>query len=252
MVSVFLSFYVIFINKILHDKINMAFLQKALNNYCYDLEVEINSSHSSDSETALNYTYKEKFYEDTEETLIPICIFGYGYSGLRALVKYLVEIKKLNYADIAKLLQRDQRTIWTSYQAIRKKPEYSAKELSEEKIFLSTKLFRQRKTSVLETISIFLKDKGYSLTQSAKILGKSPKTIWTSLNRSEFTRNKSLSSLKTNFSSDISTKNHEKSAKKLFGELSGLKKNKDEKEGKETSETKDLSKSRKIRELKHG
>ena len=42
-------------------------------------------------------------------------------SVLEAIVKYLKEKKRLTYHEIAVLLNRDDRTIWTVYQRARKK-----------------------------------------------------------------------------------------------------------------------------------
>ncbi len=40
---------------------------------------------------------------------------------LEAIVEYLKEEKELRYSEIAKLLNRDQRTIWTVYSRVKKK-----------------------------------------------------------------------------------------------------------------------------------
>ena len=48
---------------------------------------------------------------------IPISVFKKErLSALEALVKFLKETRNLRYIEIAKLLKRDQRTIWTVYQ----------------------------------------------------------------------------------------------------------------------------------------
>ncbi len=40
---------------------------------------------------------------------------------LEAIVEYLKQEKGLKYSEIAKLLNRDQRTIWTVYSRVKKK-----------------------------------------------------------------------------------------------------------------------------------
>jgi DNA-directed RNA polymerase specialized sigma24 family protein len=53
---------------------------------------------------------------------IPSNIFiDRSISVLEAIVKYLKEKKGLTYHEIAVLLNRDDRTIWTVYQRARKK-----------------------------------------------------------------------------------------------------------------------------------
>ncbi len=53
---------------------------------------------------------------------IPTSIFkNRNLSVLEAIVVYLKEKKKMTYAQIARLLNRDDRTIWTAYQRAKKK-----------------------------------------------------------------------------------------------------------------------------------
>ena len=53
---------------------------------------------------------------DEEYTHIPSFIFrDRSVAVLEALVEYLVDVKKLSYHEIAVILNRDDRTIWTSY-----------------------------------------------------------------------------------------------------------------------------------------
>lgn len=53
---------------------------------------------------------------------IPTAIFhNRGLSSLEAVSVYLKEKKGLRYSEIAKLLNRDDRTIWTSYKRAKAK-----------------------------------------------------------------------------------------------------------------------------------
>ena len=57
-----------------------------------------------------------------EEFPIPISIFSNRkLSILESLVSYLKDTQNLKFSQIAVLLNRDQRTIWTSYSRARKK-----------------------------------------------------------------------------------------------------------------------------------
>jgi hypothetical protein len=57
-----------------------------------------------------------------EEILIPSSIFiDRKLSVLEILVEYLKEKRNLNYHQIASLLNRDDRTIWTVYNRAKKK-----------------------------------------------------------------------------------------------------------------------------------
>ena len=59
----------------------------------------------------------------TEQILdIPLRILqDRNVAVLEAIVEYLKQEKGLKYSEIAKLLNRDQRTIWTVYSRVKKK-----------------------------------------------------------------------------------------------------------------------------------
>jgi len=54
--------------------------------------------------------------------LIPTTILkNRNFSVLESLVKYLKEKEHLNFAEIGRLLERDQRNIWTIYSRVKEK-----------------------------------------------------------------------------------------------------------------------------------
>lgn len=116
---------------------------------------------------------------------LPVEIFSMKISALRAIVKYLVEIKSLTFSQIATLLGRDPRTIWTSYNVTKGKKSFKSFLLKPDRFVLNTQIFKNSKLSVLENISYALKEKSLSLKEISSILNKSPKTIWTVLSRAE-------------------------------------------------------------------
>ena len=130
-----------------------------------------------------------EFYKTREENLegldvsIPCNIFGEGLSGLEAIVKYLKEKQELSYSEISKLLNRDARTIWTTYNKIKNKP--TRKNQTINKYNFSTRIIRSRELSVLESVSVFLRKKGLSIKEISIELSRNNKTIWTALNRAE-------------------------------------------------------------------
>lgn len=64
---------------------------------------------------------KEKLKVDSSEYLIPLSIFqNKGLSILESLVVYLKEEFSLSYHEIAVLIKRDDRTIWTVYHKAKK------------------------------------------------------------------------------------------------------------------------------------
>jgi DNA-directed RNA polymerase specialized sigma24 family protein len=60
---------------------------------------------------------------------IPSFIFkNRDLAALEAIVVYLKDSQGLTYAQIAKILNRDDRTIWTTYQRAKKKLKGAANE----------------------------------------------------------------------------------------------------------------------------
>ena len=65
--------------------------------------------------------YSKKFVVEKSELEIPVSIFNDKLSALESLVYYLHDELNLKFSQIAKLIHRDQRTIWVSYSRARKK-----------------------------------------------------------------------------------------------------------------------------------
>ncbi len=60
--------------------------------------------------------------EKRPDLSIPLKIFTDRKLGpLEAIIKYLKENQKMRFSEIAKLLNRNQRTIWASYHNAKKK-----------------------------------------------------------------------------------------------------------------------------------
>lgn len=56
-----------------------------------------------------------------EETVLPLSIFNEKLGMLESASLYLKDEKNLGFKEIAKLLKRDYKTIWTSYTKAKKK-----------------------------------------------------------------------------------------------------------------------------------
>ncbi|HOI18521.1 MAG TPA: hypothetical protein PLX15_01510 [Candidatus Woesearchaeota archaeon] len=125
---------------------------------------------------------------------LPIKIFSTKISGLRAIVKYLIEVKSLSFSQIAVLLGRDPRTIWSTYNAVKTQKRFTAELFLNKGFFVNTEVFRNSNLSILECISLSLKEKSLNLNEIASLLNKSPKTIWTVLSRAQKKLNSQKSS----------------------------------------------------------
>jgi hypothetical protein len=89
---------------------------------------------------------------------IPLHIFSEKRLGiLEAATKYLKENQSMKYCDIAKYLNRSQKTVWVSYNKALKKVEKKF-ENQEIKYHVPINVFSNRKLGPLESLVVYLKD----------------------------------------------------------------------------------------------
>ena len=116
--------------------------------------------------------------------LLPVSIFdNEELSCLETIVKYLKEELNLRFHEIALLLNRNDRTIWATYNvACKKRKEKLAVKGS--KFFIPASILQDRKLSVLEAIISYLKG-NFNLRYSeiAVLLNRDERNIWTVYNR---------------------------------------------------------------------
>ena len=127
------------------------------------------------SEELQNTTSKK----DLNEIEIPTSIFVKELGSLECIVKYLKEELNLTYHEIAKKLQRDDRTIWGTYDhGIKKHRKKLSKKKESYKFPVS--LIKNRKLSVLENIVKYLKEElNLTYHEIALCLKRNEKTVWT-------------------------------------------------------------------------
>ena len=100
-------------------------------------------------------------------------------SVLEAISEYLKDKKGLSYHEIAILLNRDDRTIWTCYSRAKKKRP-AAPKAKPINIAVPSSTLRDRTVSVLESIAEYLMDsRGMSYHEIAVALNRDDRTIWT-------------------------------------------------------------------------
>lgn len=125
---------------------------------------------------------------------IPIqVLFDRHVSCFEAVIEYLKEEKNLTYHQIAMLTNRNDRTIWTIYSRAKKKREGAARvyELKKRLVKIPVDIFTDRKVSVLETISEYLKDeRQMTYHEIAVLTNRNDRTIWTCYNRAKNKRKK--------------------------------------------------------------
>lgn len=125
-----------------------------------------------------------KTKEDTLR-LVPVSIFGLSLAPSEALTKYLKETYNLTYAEIGRLLHRDERIIWANYhRAQKKRPE--AFIATEDDIKVPMHIFSDSLWSILESLVVYLTDvKKLKGKEIAKLLDKFQSNIWTTYQRAK-------------------------------------------------------------------
>ena len=121
--------------------------------------------------------------ESQLEILLPSSLFyNPKLSFLEAIVVYLREIQKLSYSEIARLTNRDPRTIWTSYNRASKKLGSEIFSPPREAVFIPLSILQDRSLSIMEGIVHHLRA-SLKNKQVAKLLFRSPKAVSIVYNR---------------------------------------------------------------------
>ncbi len=112
---------------------------------------------------------------------VTVSIFATKLSPAEALVKWLKENNNLRYTEIARMLNRDVRGIWVTYQNTKKKHSATFKP---SQIYIPLSTFNDRSRSILEHLVLYLKDQqGLDLTTISTLLNKHRNTIATTYKR---------------------------------------------------------------------
>jgi len=115
-----------------------------------------------------------------EEMTVPVSIFKNKDVGPAAtLVKYMKENRNMRLSKIARMLNRDDRTIWHEYRlssGIRGLEEKEGPNIPIE-------IFKERKFSILESLIFYLRENGRSNIEIANMLGRDPRNIYTIYSR---------------------------------------------------------------------
>ena len=111
---------------------------------------------------------------------IPLSIFSdRTVAVLEILVEYLKDMHKLSYHEIAILINRNDRTIWTAYNRAKKKR--IKKSFSKNsKFHIPVKIFSDRSVSVFEILTEYCHDSlNLKFSQIARLTDRDDRTIWT-------------------------------------------------------------------------
>lgn len=119
------------------------------------------------------------WFEDQRQGQIPAELFAERSMGvLETLTRYLKDHNGLSFKEISGLLNRDSRTIWTSYhKALGKSSSLPIPKHPTHMI--PAKTFADRSLGPTECLIRFLRDReGLGYTQIARLIHRDPRTIW--------------------------------------------------------------------------
>lgn len=118
-----------------------------------------------------------------EELHIPLVLFNDRRLGvLETLVKYMKENLGMKYVEIARILNRDNRTIWATYDKATKKVPTGLPEA--QGYLIPINIFANRKQGVLQVLAKYAYQKlDLTYSQTAKLLNRDPRTIWCVVNK---------------------------------------------------------------------
>lgn len=122
-----------------------------------------------------------KIIELLEEDNVPISIFNCSLGVLEALVKYMREDLGYPLSKIAGLLNRDARTIWSTYDNAKAHPRLDTSAT----LLIPINIFSLRKLGVLEALVTHLRTQGLRYSQIAQLIGRDQRTVWTVYNRAK-------------------------------------------------------------------
>jgi DNA-directed RNA polymerase specialized sigma24 family protein len=135
------------------------------------------------SRAAKKVTKKEIIQlQKTEKLNIPITIFSNKLGFLEAITKYLKENLHYSYKEIAKTINRNEKTIWTTYNKANKKQTKTIY-IKETKIYLPISIFENKKLTILESLVKYLKSKNMKYIEIAELLNRDQRNIWTVYSR---------------------------------------------------------------------
>ncbi|MCA9485939.1 MAG: hypothetical protein KC506_03785, partial [Nanoarchaeota archaeon] len=136
-----------------------------------EIERQLNEQGSSISELL---SLMKKVKTNVE---VPVELFRGEIGPAEALCKYMKENLNMNYSEIALVLNRDDRTVWTNYKNASEKNEKRIR-VSRDSIKIPLVVFANRKLSVLEVVIKYLRDSGVRNSEIAKMLGKDQRNTY--------------------------------------------------------------------------
>jgi hypothetical protein len=125
--------------------------------------------------------YKEE-KEKQDSCPIPLAIYEDRHIGvLEATVRYMRDTYSMRLIDIARLLNRDSRTVWMAYSKARLKQKSTAVLGKIDAVTIPCMIFADRRIGPLEAVVFYAHDKmDMKFSEIAAVLKRDYSTIWLS------------------------------------------------------------------------
>lgn len=139
----------------------------------------LNSRHNMSTSDV--FELLTKFEQSVENIFLPVTLFSSKLSPAEAIVLYLKDHRGFKFSEIAKLINRDERSLWGNYNRAKTKGDLV---IEKTPYLLPLELFRDRSLSVLEHVVLYLKDNyNLNLQTISKLLNKKSTTVWSVFTR---------------------------------------------------------------------
>lgn len=117
---------------------------------------------------------------------IPLSIFNPHLGALESIVKYMREELLLDYGTIAGMLGRKEGPVGVTYRRSKRKMPCPLDASSKESIpFEALRVNSRHGLSVFESLAYHLARQGYDWHETARLLHRHDKTVWTVLDRAK-------------------------------------------------------------------
>ena len=116
-----------------------------------------------------------------QNIFVPVTLFSSNLSPAEALVIYLKDNLGFKFSEIAKLVNRDERSLWGNYNRAKSKGELH---IEKTPYLVPLDIFNDRSLSILEHVVLYLKENyNLNLQTISKLLNKKSTTIWSVFSR---------------------------------------------------------------------
>jgi hypothetical protein len=143
------------------------------------------NSLSNEEKIDLLVSLVSKLKEKPSSDYVPVVIFDNNkLSIFEALVKYMKENLRLRFVKIASLLNRSDKTVWTTYNKAKQKMPSPFSSVSSD-INIPIENFSDRKFTIFESLVICLKELDLTNHEIAVMLHRDDRTIWSVYDRAK-------------------------------------------------------------------